>query len=90
LSVVRAFAVIMTGRRGRHLEQWMATAATTDEPALQSFVTGMRADQDAVTAGLTLRGSSDSVEGHVNKMLKRQMYGRTSPDLLRRRVLLAD
>jgi transposase len=33
-----------------------------------------------------------SVEGHVNriKMLKRQMYGRASPDLLRRRVLLAD
>ena len=52
MSVVRAFAVIMTGRRGRHLEQWMATAAaTTGEPALQSFVTGMRADQDAITAG---------------------------------------
>jgi transposase len=28
---------------------------------------------------------------HVTvKMLKRQMYGRASPDLLRRRVLLAD
>jgi transposase len=28
---------------------------------------------------------------HVTfKMLKRQMYGRASPDLLRRRILLAD
>jgi transposase len=89
---VRAFAALMTGRRGRNLEQWMTSAAATGEPPLQSFVTGLRADQDAVTAGLTLRWSSASVEGHVNriKMLKRQMYGRANPDLLRRRILLAD
>ena len=32
------------------------------------------------------------MEGHVNriKMFKRQMYGRANPDLLRRRILLAD
>jgi transposase len=56
------------------------------------LVTGLRADQDAVTAGLSLPWSSGAVEGHVNriKMLKRQMYGRASPDLLRRRILLAD
>ena len=89
---VRAFAALMTGRRGRDLKQWMASAAATAEPSLQSFVTGLRADQDAVTAGLTLQWSSASVEGHVNriKMLKRQMYGRANPDLLRRRILLAD
>jgi transposase len=82
----------MTGRRGRELEQWMTAAAASGEPALKSFVTGLRADQDTVTAGLTLRWSSGSVEGHVNriKMLKRQMYGRANPDLLRLRVLLAD
>ena len=51
----------------------MTAAATSGEPALQSFITGLRADQDAVTAGLTLRWSSGSVEGHINriKMLKR-------------------
>jgi transposase len=89
---VRAFARLMTGRRGRDLEQWMTAPAASGEPALKSFITGLRADQDAVTAGLTLRLSSGSVEGHVNriKMLKRQMYGRANPDLLRRRILLAD
>jgi transposase len=89
---VRAFATLMTERRGRDLENWMTAATASGEPALQSFVTGLRADQDAVTAGLTLRWSSGSVEGHINriKMLKRQMYGRANPDLLRRRVLLAD
>jgi transposase len=90
---VRAFAAIMNERRGRKLlEPWMTAALATDEPALRSFVTGLRADQDAVTNGLSLPWSSGAVEGHVNriKMLKRQMYGRASPDLLRRRVLLPD
>jgi hypothetical protein len=41
----------MTGRRGRELEQWMTAATGAGEPALSSFVTGLRADQGAVTAG---------------------------------------
>ena len=88
---VRAFATLMTERRDRDLERCMTAAAASGEPALQSFVTGLRADQDAVTAGLTLQWSSGSVESHINriKMLKRQMYGRANHDLLRR-VLLAD
>jgi transposase len=89
---VRAFAGLVTERRGRDLEKWMSDVTASGDPALRSFVTGLRRDQDAATAGLTLRWSSGSVEGHVNriKMLKRQMYGRANPDLLRRRVLLAD
>ena len=61
-------------------------------PALRSFVTGLRADQDAVTAGLTPPWSSGAVKSHVNriKMLKRQTHGRAGPNLLRKRVLLAD
>ncbi|WP_446685423.1 hypothetical protein [Kibdelosporangium aridum] len=53
---------------------------------------GLRRDQEAVTAGLTLPWNSDPVEGHVNriKMFKRQMFGRAKPDLLRKRVLLID
>ena len=81
----------MNDKRGKDLEKWMTAAHATREPALRSFVTGLRADQDAATAGLSLPWSSGAVEGHVNrKILKRQMYGRASPDLLRRRILLAD
>ena len=59
---------------------------------LRSFAKGLRKDWAAVTAGLTVSYSSGAVEGHVNriKMIKRQMYGRAKPDLLRKRVLLAD
>jgi transposase len=89
---VTAFAGLMTERRGRDLERWITAATASGQPELRSFVTGLRRDQDAVTAGLTLQWNSGAVEGHVNriKMLKRQMYGRASPDLLRRRILLAD
>ena len=42
---VRAFAAMMNERRGRTLlEPWMVAAEATGEPALRSFVTGLRAD----------------------------------------------
>lgn len=88
---VRAFATIMGHLRGNHLEEWMAAVDADDQPALHSFVRGLRRDQDAVTAGLSLHWNSGPVEGHVNrlKMIKRQMFGRGNLDLLRKRVLLS-
>ena len=60
--------------------------------ALETFAAGLRQDGAAVRAALTLPWRSGQVEGQVHrlKLLKRQSYGRTSFDLLRRRVLLAD
>jgi transposase len=45
----------------------------------------------AVLNGLTMPWSSGVVEGNVNrlKMIKRQMYGRATFPLLRKRVLLS-
>lgn len=89
---VRSFATMMCELRGHELETWMAAVDADDLPALHSFVLGLRRDQDAVTAGLTLPWNSGPVEGHVNriKMLKRQMFGRAKPDLLRKRILLTE
>ena len=69
----------------------MTAAAASGEPALESFVTCLRADRDTVTAGLTLPWSSGAVEGHVNRIkdAQTQMYGRANPNVLHRRVLLA-
>lgn len=43
-----------------------------------------------MTAGLTLDWSSGSIEGAVNriKKIKRQLYGRTGLELLRKMILL--
>ncbi|MGW6332160.1 ISL3 family transposase [Nocardia rhamnosiphila] len=89
---VRDFATMMAHRRGRELERWMTAVDADDLPALHSFVRGLRRDLDAVTAGLSLPWNSGPVEGHVNriKMIKRQMFGRAKPDLLRKRILLSD
>jgi transposase len=89
---VRGFGAILTNRTGQqHLAAWMHQVDADGSPALRSFVAGLRADLDAVTAGLTLPYSSGPVEGQVTriKLLKRQMYGRAKLDLLRKRVLWA-
>jgi transposase len=88
---VTSFAQMMTARTGEDdLETWLAAAQTSDLPQLRSFAHGIRLDKQAVTNGLTLPWSSGTVEGTVNKikMLKRQMYGRASFTLLRKRVIL--
>ena len=88
---VTEFAKILTGRHGDRLTAWITTVEAGDQPALHSFTNGLKRDHAAVLNGLTLPHSSGPVEGNVNriKMIKRQMYGRASFDLLRKRVLLA-
>nr|WP_237657420.1 transposase [Serratia fonticola] len=56
---------------------------------LQRVAAGMEADAAAICEAITSKWSNGVVEGHVNrlKMLKRQMYGRASFELLRRRVM---
>jgi transposase len=91
-GLVREFADMLCHRHGQHLEAWAAQAVSSPVSELRGFAIGLRKDWAAVTAGLTVPYSSGAVEGHVNriKMIKRQMYGRANPDLLRKRVLLAD
>jgi len=69
----------------------MVGAVDADLPPLRSFAAGLRRDLDAVLAGLTLHYNSGAVEGTVNriKQLKMAMYGRATPDLLRKRIVLA-
>jgi transposase len=88
---VKQFAQMLTNRHGHRLHDWLGRVEADDIAELRSFAAGVRRDQDAVTAGLTLPYSSGGVEGSVNrlKMLKRQMYGRAKLDLLRKRVVLA-
>jgi transposase len=91
-ALVREFADMLCHRSGSKLPRWADQAEAGPVRELRSFAAGLRKDWPAVTAGLTLPYSSGAVEGHVNriKMIKRQMYGRAKPDLLRKRVLLAD
>ena len=87
---VTEFAKILTGLHGDRLDDWIAAVEADDQPDLHSLARGLKHDHNAVLNGLTLPWSSGVVEGNVNrlKMLKRQMYGRATFGLLRKRVLL--
>ena len=91
-ALVRQFADMLSHRKGSKLPGLGRPSRSQHRPGDAAFAAGLRKDWAAVTAGLTLPYSSGTVEGHVNriKMIKRQMYGRAKPDLLRKRVLLAD
>ena len=87
---IRDFAEMMTRRQGLlALEDWLTRVEADDQPELHSLAAGIRRDQEAVTAGLALPYHSGAMEGNVNKikMIKRQMYGRASFALLRKRVI---
>jgi transposase len=66
--------------------QWFEAASNT---SLRSFALSLMRDRNAVQAALSLPWSNGPVEGQVHrlKLIKRQMYGRASFDLLRLRVL---
>ncbi|MEU4807190.1 hypothetical protein [Actinosynnema sp. NPDC023587] len=87
---VREFAATLTRRRGRDPDARTDAVLADDLPALHRFVHGLRKDNEAVLAGLTLPHGNDPTEGVVNKitLLKRQTHGRASSALLRKRILL--
>jgi transposase len=73
------------------LEDWLVRVEASGISELQGFGAGIRRDQAAVMAALSLDWSNGQVEGQINrlKFIKRSMYGRAGFDLLRQRVLAA-
>jgi transposase len=90
-ALAREFATMVRERQGQRFAGWLTQASTSGIAELRGFARSLADDQAAVEAGLTLEWSNGQTEGQVNKLklLKRQMYGRASFDLLRRRLLLA-
>jgi transposase len=85
------FARLVRTRQEEGLTRWMEQAEASGLEEFQTFVKGLRRDEAAVRAGLSLPWSNGPTEGNNNrlKLLKRSMYGRANFDLLRKRVLLA-
>ena len=91
IALAQDFAQLVRQRQAAQLDPGLARATESPLAPLQRFTKGLRDDYDAVKAGVTLPWSNGPVEGHINrlKMLKRQMFGRASLDLLQRRCVLA-
>ncbi len=82
------FGALVRARSANALTPWLADAANSE---LRGFAAGLRQDEQAVRAALTLPWSSGQVEGQVTrlKLVKRQGYGRAKLDLLRARLVRA-
>ncbi len=88
-ELIQDFTTMLREREGERFDEWLDRVEKQGVSELQRFATGLKKDDDALKAGLTLEWSNGQTEGQVHrlKLLKRQMYGRGRFDLLRKRVL---
>jgi len=88
-ELAREFGRLLRQRDAAALDPWLARAACSGIAEFQRCARSMGQDYAAVAAALHEPFSNGPTEGNVTrlKLLKRQMYGRAKPDLLRQRVL---
>ncbi len=88
-DLAQFFRGMIENRQAEKLDQWLKQAEESQIVEFERFATSLRTDYAAVKTALVYPWSNGQVEGQVNrlKMIKRQMYGRASFELLRRRVL---
>jgi transposase len=72
-------------------QSWLLACLASQINDLVSFAQGLQRDQAAIEGGIKSYLSNGQTEGRVNKLklIKRQLYGRGSFELLRQKVLLA-
>ena len=89
VQLAQDFIKIVRERGHEALDAWLEQAERSNLVPLRNFAASLRRDYAAVKAGVTLHWNNGQTEGQVNrrKMLKRQLYGRASFNVLRQRVL---
>jgi transposase len=90
-NLTEAFGRLVRERDRAALMPWLSRAEESGLSEYREFAIVLRRDLAAVEAALTHEWSNGQAEGQINrlKMLKRQMFGRASLSLLRRRFLRA-
>ncbi|CAN7726668.1 MULTISPECIES: ISL3 family transposase [Ensifer] len=92
-AIMRGLAMrfngILRSRSPDALDEWIDDAIDTELTAIMRFASVLRRDIDAVKNAIELPWSNGQAEGQINrlKMLKRAMYGRAGPELMRARML---
>ncbi|HUH99276.1 MAG TPA: transposase [Anaerolineales bacterium] len=82
------FQRIVREHQAQALDSWLQSCETASIPGFANFAAGLRQGYSSVYAASSLPWSNGQTEGQVDrlKLIKRQMYGRAPPDLLRLRV----
>ena len=83
------FNGILRGKRSAPLDAWIDDAIDSELIPIMRFARVLRRDIDAVNNAIELPWSNGQAEGQINRLktLKRAMYGRAGPELLRARML---
>ncbi|MCT4646356.1 MAG: ISL3 family transposase [Carboxylicivirga sp.] len=91
-KLVRIFKMMLWRGQG-NIDRWIEFIKKSKYKltGLRSFVNGLSQDIEAVKNGISMTWSNGAVEGHVNriKTIKRQMYGRASFNLLKKKIILS-
>lgn len=87
--LIRKFRLAMKNSDVATLVSWISEAKKSGIDEIKSFANGLEKDWCEVKNAFTLPYNNGLLEGQVNrlKMIKRQMYGRCSFELLRQKVL---
>ena len=83
------FRGILRSENAGKLGVWINDAQQSGLHAMQRFARTLRRDIDAVRNSITEQWSNGQTEGQINRLktMKRAMYGRAGPELLRARML---
>jgi hypothetical protein len=89
-QLARRFKNMTDNLKRKQLDHWLRMALESEITSIKNFAKGLQRDLSAVKAAVSLEWSNGQVEGQVNRLknIKRQMYGRASFQLLRKRVLM--
>jgi len=88
-ELAKRYRNILVNRKPDLLDQWIEDAIESGKEVLMTFAKNLMKDYDAIKNACTLEWSNGQVEGQVNRLknIKRQMYGRGSFALLKKKVL---
>ncbi|MBP1649883.1 MAG: hypothetical protein H6Q26_40, partial [Bacteroidetes bacterium] len=87
----RNLLILKRGKLTNRFETWIDKALKCKASEIRSFAKGLLSDISAVRNAILLKWSNGQVEGQINKLktIKRQMYGRCSFNLLKRRLIMS-
>lgn len=88
-KLLRGFKSMLRKKDGSMLNNWIKNAIASNVKEIKGFAKGLLSDIEAIENAVILPWSNGPVEGLVNKLkiIKRQMYGRASFELLRKRLV---
>lgn len=87
-----SFRKTLLSKHPERLDEWLNEALKTGIDKLKAFARSLKMDIRSVKNAIRFDYNSGMVEGCVNRLknIKRQMYGRASLDLLKRKVILSN